>query len=81
MSEPGHNSNEQLKSVVDRIETINGQIKEMSDDRADIFSEAKGNGFDTKALRRIIALRKLSSEDREAQDQILQTYMHALGMV
>jgi uncharacterized protein (UPF0335 family) len=43
--------------------------------------EAKGNGFDTKALRKIIALRKLSSEDRAAQDQILETYMNALGML
>ena len=77
----GHNSNAQLKAIVERIETINEQIKEMTDDRGDIFAEAKGNGFDTKALRKIIALRKLSSEDRAAQEQILETYMHALGML
>ena len=77
----GHNSNAQLKSIVERIESINEEIKGLSDDRSDIFSEAKGNGFDTKALRKIIALRKLSSEDRAAQDQILETYMNALGML
>lgn len=77
----GHNSNEQLKSIVERVERVNETIKELTSDRGDIFSEAKGNGFDTKALRKIIALRKLSSEDREAQDQILDTYMNALGMV
>jgi uncharacterized protein (UPF0335 family) len=79
--ETGHNSNAQLKSVVERIERINEDIKGLTDDRSDIFSEAKGNGFDTKALRKIIALRKLSSEDRAAQDQILETYMNALGMI
>jgi uncharacterized protein (UPF0335 family) len=72
----GHNSNSQLKAIVERIEHINEEIKGLSDDRSDIFSEAKGNGFDTKALRKIIALRKLSSEDR-----ILETYMNALGMI
>lgn len=77
----GHNSNAQLKAIVERIESINEEIKGLSDDRSDIFSEAKGNGFDTKALRKIIALRKLSSEDRAAQDQILETYMNALGMI
>ena len=79
MSEIGHNG--QLKALVERIENVNEEIKGLSDDRNDIFSEAKGNGFDTKALRKIIALRKLSSEDREAQEQILETYMHALGML
>jgi uncharacterized protein (UPF0335 family) len=73
--------NGQLKAIVERIETINEEIKGLSDDRTDIFSEAKGNGFDTKALRKIIALRKLSSEDRAQQDAILETYMNALGMV
>lgn len=81
MTETGHNSNAQLKAIVERIETVNEQIKELSDDRGDIFSEAKGQGFDTKTLRKIIALRKLSSEDRAQQDAILETYMNALGML
>lgn len=77
----GSNSNAQLKAIVDRIENVNEQIKGLTDDRGDIFKEATGNGFDAKALRKIIALRKLSAEDREAQDQILETYMNALGMI
>ncbi len=81
MSEPGHNSNEQIKSVVERIETVNEQIGELTNDRSDIFKEAKGNGFDLKALRKIIALRKLSADDRAHQDAILETYMHAMGML
>ncbi len=75
----GHNG--QLRAIVERIENMNVEIKEMTDGRNDIFTEAKGNGFDTKVLRKIIALRKLSSEDRAAQDQILETYMNALGML
>ena len=77
----GHNSNGQLKSVVERIENVNDQIKGLTEDRSDIFSEAKGNGFDVKALRKIIALRKLSADDRAAQDAIIDTYMTALGML
>lgn len=77
----GHNSNTQLKSIVERIENVNDQIKELTEDRGEIFSEAKGGGFDAKALRRIIALRKLSSDDRAEQEAILETYMHALGMI
>lgn len=76
----GHNSNTQLKSIVERIENVNDQIKELTEDRGEIFSEAKGWGFDVKALRRVIALRKLSEDDRTAQDAILDTYLTALGM-
>lgn len=81
MTEAGHNSNTQIRSIVERIEGVNEQIKELTKDRGEIFLEAKGNGFDTKALRKLIALRKLSSEDRVAQEQILETYMNALGML
>ncbi len=81
MNEPGHNSEGQLKSVVERIEHINEEITGLTSDRSDIFKEAKGNGLDVKALRKIIALRKLSADDRAAQDQILETYMNALGMI
>ena len=75
---PGDN---QIKSIVARIEDANEEIQEKTELRNDIFKEAKGNGLDTKALRKIIALRKLSSEDRAAQDQILETYMQALDMI
>ncbi len=73
--------NGQLKAIVERIENMNVEIKDKTDERNDIFTEAKSGGFDTKVLRKIIALRKLSSEDRAAQDQILETYMNALGML
>ena len=75
----GHNG--QLKAIVERIEHVNEEIKGLTDDRGDIFKEASGNGFDAKALRKIIALRKLSADDRAEQEQILETYMNALGML
>lgn len=81
MSEPGHNSNEQLKSVVERIENVNEQIKGLTDDRGDIFKEAKGNGFDVKALRTIIRLRAMNPDDIAEQEAILDTYKNALGML
>ncbi|MEH2501220.1 uncharacterized protein (UPF0335 family) [Bradyrhizobium sp. AZCC 1578] len=73
--------NGQLKALVERIESVNEDIKGLTEDRSDIFKEATGQGFDAKALRKIIALRKLSSEDRAAQEQILETYLSALGMI
>ena len=79
MTEPGHNG--QLKSIVERIENIEGQIKEFGKDKAEIYLEAKGSGWDVKALRTIIRLRKLSEDDRASQDAILDTYKQALGML
>lgn len=83
MSEPqaGHNVNGQLKSIVERVENLNEQIKELRSDQSDIFKEAKGNGFDVKALRTIIKLRSQSPDDIAAQEAILDTYKQALGMI
>lgn len=85
MSEPGqgHNSfsKEQLKSVIDRIERLEEEKKSLSDDIRDVYVESKGNGFDVKALRTIVRLRKQSPDDRAQQDAILETYKQALGML
>lgn len=75
----GHNG--QLKSIVERVEKLNEDKQAISSDISDVFKEAKSNGFDVKALRKVIALRKLSADDRANQDAILETYMNALGMV
>ncbi len=57
MSEPGHNSKEQLRAIVERVERVNEEIKDLTSGRGDIFTEAKSNGFDVKALRAVIRLR------------------------
>jgi uncharacterized protein (UPF0335 family) len=72
---------DQLRSVVDRIETIEEEKKTLGGDIRDIYTEAKGNGYDVKALRTIVRLRKLSTADRQEQETILETYMQALGML
>ena len=72
---------DQLKSIIERIERLEEEKKAISDDIRDVFGEAKVNGFDVKALRSIIRLRKMETSEREEQDAILETYMLALGML
>jgi uncharacterized protein (UPF0335 family) len=72
---------DQLKAFVERVERLEEEKKAISDDIRDVFSEAKGNGFDVKALRTIIRLRKQDADERREHDSIVETYMHALGML
>ena len=71
---------DQLKAFVERIERLEGEKKATSDDIRDVYAEAKGTGFDTKALRTIVRLRKLDTNERREQQEVLDTYLHALGM-
>ena len=72
---------DQLKAVIERIERLEEEKKAISDDIKEIYAEAKGNGFDIKALRSIVRLRKLDTDERREQQEVLETYMHALGML
>ena len=72
---------DQLKAIIERIERLEEEKKATSDDIRDVYAEAKGNGFDTKALRKIVALRKMDTDERREAEEILETYMHALGML
>jgi uncharacterized protein (UPF0335 family) len=72
---------DQLKSVIERVERLEEEKKTISDDIRDVYAEAKGNGFDVKALRTIVRLRKQDANERREQETILETYMHALGML
>jgi uncharacterized protein (UPF0335 family) len=87
----GHNSEnaepstrlaaDQLRSIIERIENLDGQISELRSDQKDIYAEAKGNGYDVKALRTIVRMRKQDANERAEQEAILETYQHALGMI
>lgn len=84
----GHNSEpatrvakEQIRSIVERVERVEEEIKGLNDDKRDIFAEAKANGFDVKALRTIIRLRKQEPTERQEQEAILEIYMQAMGML
>jgi uncharacterized protein (UPF0335 family) len=70
-----------LKAFVERIERLEEEKKAIADDIRDVYGEAKANGFDAKALRTIVRLRKQDLEERKEQEAILETYMHALGML
>lgn len=71
---------DQLKAVVERVERLEEEKKAIADDIRDVYSEAKAHGFDIKALRTIVRLRKQDTDERKEQEAILETYMHALGM-
>jgi uncharacterized protein (UPF0335 family) len=72
---------DQLKAIVERIERLEEEKKAIADDIRDVYAEAKGNGFDTKALRTVVRLRKQDKSEREEQEAVLETYLHALGMI
>jgi uncharacterized protein (UPF0335 family) len=70
----------QLKAFVERIERLEEEKKNISEDIKDVYAEAKGTGFDVKALRKIIALRKKDVAERQEEEAILDLYLKALGM-
>ena len=72
---------DQLKAFIERVERLEEEKKAISDDIRDVYAEAKGNGYDVKALRAIVRLRKQDKDERLEQEAILETYMHALGMI
>jgi uncharacterized protein (UPF0335 family) len=70
-----------LKAFVERVERLEEEKKAIADDIKDVYAEAKGNGFDVKALRVIVRLRKQDQDERKEHETVLETYMHALGMI
>jgi uncharacterized protein (UPF0335 family) len=72
---------DQLKAIIERIERLEEEKKATSDDIRDVYAEAKGNGFDAKALRAIVRMRKMDTDERREQQEVLETYLHALGML
>ncbi len=71
---------DQLKSFIERIERLEEEKAGIAGDIKEIFLEAKGNGFDTKAMRKILSLRKKDHAERQEEEAILELYMQALGM-
>lgn len=73
-------SNDQLRLFMERIERLDEEKKGISDDIRDVFSEAKGQGYDTKIMRQILKLRKMTSDDRAEMEALLDVYKSALGL-
>jgi uncharacterized protein (UPF0335 family) len=81
MSEPVGIAGDQLRTVVERIEKVEEEIKELTEAKKEIYQEAKGNGFDVKILREVIRVRKQDQEQRDEQESLLDAYLEAIKVV
>ncbi len=79
MSDVVEIAGDRIRSFVERIEQIETELKELTEAKKEIFSEAKGEGFDVKVLKEIIKLRKQDQEERDEHDTLLDVYMQAMG--
>lgn len=71
---------DQLRLFIERIERLEEEKKGISDDVRDVYSELKGQGYDTKVVRAVIKLRRMEKNDRDEMDALLETYRDALGL-
>jgi uncharacterized protein (UPF0335 family) len=80
----GHNSGQvdasHLRAFVERIQRMNEEIKALNDDKKDIYAEAKGNGFDVKTLKAVVAICAQDRGKRQEEQSLLDVYLSALGM-
>ena len=83
MTEAGHNSidSPQLRAFIERIERLEEEKRATAEDIKDVYAEAKGTGLDAKIIRKIVSLRRQDSHKRKEEEEILDMYMSALGMV
>lgn len=78
---PAGFAKEQLKSFIERVERLEEEKKAIADDIKDVFAEAKANGFDVKALRAILKIRKEDVDERREHEAIVELYLQALGII
>jgi uncharacterized protein (UPF0335 family) len=74
-------SQQQLRAFIERIERLEEERKALASDIRDVFGEAKATGFDVKAMRQVLRLRKQDIHERQEQEALVETYLHALGML
>lgn len=70
----------ELRQFIERVERLEEEKSALQDDIKEVMAEAKGRGYDTKAIRQIIRMRKKDPNERQEEEAILETYMNALGM-
>ncbi|MBE6451446.1 MAG: DUF2312 domain-containing protein [Alphaproteobacteria bacterium] len=80
MTEVGGIATDRLRSLIERIEKLEEDKREVSTDIREVYAEAKSAGFDVKTMKAIIKLRKMEQADREEEDFLLETYKKALDM-
>lgn len=76
----GNVSGQRLKSYLDRIDRLEEEKKGLADDIKDIYAEAKGVGFDVKTIRKLVRLRKMETQKRHEEEEILELYKAAVGL-
>ena len=79
MIDVGGIAGDRLRSYIERIERLEAEKTALTSDIREIFSEAKGNGFDIKIMRQIVRLRRMDRQDRLEQEELLAIYQHAIG--
>lgn len=81
MTESGHNSNAQLKAIIERIHTLEDEKQQTADAIRDVYTEAKGNGYDPKAMRVIVRRQRADAQKLAEHEALVETYMAAMGMI
>lgn len=71
---------DELRQFIERVERLEAEKKDIADSQKEVFAEAKARGYDTKVMRKVIALRKRNREEIQEEEAILGIYMEALGM-
>jgi uncharacterized protein (UPF0335 family) len=80
MSDTGAVAGDRLKQIVEKIERLEDEKREVSEQIKEVMAEAKGEGFDVKVLRQVLKLRRMKPHDRTEQEELLDLYKNALGM-
>jgi uncharacterized protein (UPF0335 family) len=78
MNEPNDAAGDQLRAIIERIERVELEIKELTEGKKEIYNEAKGNGFDVKVIREVIRVRKQDQAERDEMETLLDTYLRAI---
>jgi uncharacterized protein (UPF0335 family) len=80
MAEAGGIAGDRLRQLIDKIERLEDEKREVGDQVKEVMAEAKGEGFDIKVLRQILKLRRMKPHDRTEQEELLELYKAAIGM-
>lgn len=81
MTEEHNDDNAELRQFIERYEALDASRRDISADMKEVMAEAKSRGYDTRILKQIIGLRKLSPDDRAERDAVLDIYMRSIGML
>jgi uncharacterized protein (UPF0335 family) len=78
MGGPVEVAGDQLRTIVERVEHVEDEIKELNEAKKEIYMEAKSNGFDVKVIREVVRLRKQDQKERDELDELLEVYLRAI---